>query len=253
MAASPASTNPPPAQKAPWWLLGLFVFTTLIGVAWSTLYTVGIVQGDYNSHPVENITLNAMVGLAALAITGLQATAYAGLMRRRHWGRAIATIAAAFWVFTGIGILFALLAWWVLYRRWNPGVESTFTRDHPKAPAYVVSLCAVGTALLLVWIWFLYFYLVDLLTRLNPGFDSSTWYSIVTVAFVLSIPLWLIQGLAVVGLVQRHDWGAVLAMITCVLWVLSVAGLPFGIAGLIVLWRWEHPALKPQALTVAPA
>jgi hypothetical protein len=55
-----------------------------------------------------------------------------------------------------------------------------------------------------------------------------------------------VQGLAVIGLLQKRDWGAILAMLTCVLWILSGVGAPFGIAGLLVLWRWQHPALRPS-------
>jgi len=32
----------------------------------------------------------------------------------------------------------------------------------------------------------------------------------------------------------------------------GIVGLPFGIAGLFVLWRWQHPALRPQ-VSGAPA
>jgi hypothetical protein len=176
-----------------------------------------------------------------------------GLYFRRHWGRTVATIASGLWVFTLIGIPFAIVTWYVLYRRWDPGVESTFDKGHPSAPAYVVGLCGVGTALVLVWLWFLYFHLVGLLIDLAPAQPASGWYWIASVALYLSIPLWLVQGLAFLGLRQKHDWGAVLAMITCVLWVVSGVGLPFGIAGLIVLWRWQHPALKVTVASGASA
>ena len=231
------------ASKAPWWLLGSFIVATLLSLTWSAVFTLGLVNTQYGSYPLDNFTLNAVVWLAAVAMLGLQTTALIGLFMRRHWGRAVATIASGFWVFTVIGIPFAVLAWWALHRRWDPGVESTFTKDHPSAPAYVVGLCAVGTALVLVWLWFLYINLVNLLIQLAPTQAAGGWYWIVTFAFFLSIPLWVVLGLALIGLLQKHDWGAVLALITCVLWVLSLAGLPFGIAGLIVLWRWQHPAL----------
>ncbi|HEV2028599.1 MAG TPA: hypothetical protein VGS16_08720 [Candidatus Dormibacteraeota bacterium] len=52
-----------------------------------------------------------------------------------------------------------------------------------------------------------------------------------------------------IGLMQKHDWGAILAVLTCVLWIMSGIGLPFGIAGLFVLWRWQHPALRPGGPT----
>jgi hypothetical protein len=61
-------------------------------------------------------------------------------------------------------------------------------------------------------------------------------------------PWWLIGSFVVstlVALREKHDWGAILAMLTCVLWILSGIGLPFGIAGLLLLWRWQHPALPP--------
>lgn len=227
---------------------------SLLSLNWAAIFTLGLVGGQYtSSYPVAGITFNAVVALAAVATLHLQAAALVGLFMRRHWGRAVATIASGFWVFTVIGIPFAILAWWAMHRRWDPGVESTFTKDHPSAPAYVVGLCAVGTALVVVWAWFLYVNLVNLLTQLNPSQPVSGWYWLVSVAFFLSIPLWVVQALAVVGLVQKHDWGAVLAVITCVLWVLSLAGLPFGIAGLIVLWRWQHPALGKTAVGGAPA
>lgn len=231
------------ASKAPWWLLASFIVATLLSLTWGSIFTLGLVNTQYGNYPVENFTLNAFVWLAAVAMLGLQTTALVGLYMRRHWGRAVATIASGFWVFTIVGIPFAILAWWVMHRRWDPGVESTFTKDHPSAPAFVVGLCAVGTALVLVWLWFLYIYLTNLLIHVSPSQPASGWYWIVTFAFFLSIPLWVVQGLALVGLLQKHDWGAVLALITCVLWVLSVVGLPFGIAGLILLWRWQHPAL----------
>ena len=241
------------ASPAPWWLLGSFIVATLLSLTWAAIFTLGLINTQYGTYPVENVTLNAVIALAAVAMLGLQVTALVGLYMRRHWGRAVATVASGFWVFTVIGIPFAILAWWVMHRRWDPGVDSTFNKDHPSAPPYVVGLCAVGTALVLVWLWFLYFFLVNLLTQVSQSQPVSGWYWIVSLAFFFSIPLWVVQGLAVVGLIQKHDWGAVLAMITCVLWVLSVVGLPFGIAGLIVLWRWQHPALATTVVSGAPA
>ena len=241
------------ASKAPWWLLGTFVVSTLLALTWAALFMLGLINTQYGNYPAENVTFSAVVALAAVAMLGLQATALIGLYMRRHWGRAVATIASGFWVFTVVGIPFAILAWWVMHRRWDPGVDSTFNRDHPSAPTYVVGLCAVGTALVLVWIWFLYFHLVNLLIQIVPSQEAGGWYWIVSLAFFFSVPLWVVQGLAVVGLLQKHDWGAVLALVTCVLWVLSGIGLPFGIAGLVLLWRWQHPALRTTLASGAPA
>jgi hypothetical protein len=249
--ATPASQSV--ASKASWWLLAAFIVATLLALAWASLFTLGFVNTQYGNYPVENFTLNVFVWLAAVAMLAVQSTAFAGLYMRRHWGRTVATIAAGLWVFTVIGIPFAAVTWWVLHRRWDPGVDSTFDKDHPSAPAYVLGLCAVGTAIVLVWVWFLYFHLVGLLIQLSPSQPASGWYWIASVALYLSIPLWVVQGLAFVGLRQKHDWGAVLALITCVLWVVSGVGLPFGIPGLIVLWRWQHPALKRLAASGAPA
>jgi hypothetical protein len=103
---------------------------------------------------------------------------------------------------------------------------------------------------LLVWLWFLYIYLPNLIAQIAPGAPDLR--PVFTVALYFTLPLWIVQALAVVGLMQKHDWGAVLAVITCVLWILSLVGLPFGIAGLFVLWRWQHPALRPT-MTGAPA
>ena len=245
--ASPAPQSV--ASKVPWWLLAAFIVSTLLALAWASVFTLAFVNTQYGNYPLENFTLNVVVWLAAVTMMGAQSTALVGLYMRRHWGRALATIASGLWVFTGIGIPFAIVTWWALHRRWDPGVESTFDRDHPSAPAYVVGLCGVGTAIVLVWLWFLFFHLVNLLIQISPSQPATGWYWIASVALFLSIPLWVIQGLAVVGLRQKHDWGAVLAVITCMLWVLSGVGSPFGIAGLIVLRRWQHPALKrPSAL-----
>jgi len=245
--ASPAPQSV--ASKVPWWLLAAFIVSTLLALAWASVFTLAFVNTQYGNYPLENFTLNVVVWLAAVTMMGAQSTALVGLYMRRHWGRALATIASGLWVFTGIGIPFAIVTWWALHRRWDPGVESTFDRDHPSAPAYVVGLCGVGTAIVLVWLWFLFFHLVNLLIQISPSQPATGWYWIASVALFLSIPLWVIQGLAAVGLRQKHDWGAVLAVITCMLWVLSGVGSPFGIAGLIVLRRWQHPALKrPSAL-----
>jgi hypothetical protein len=224
--------------------LAAFIVATVVALAYASLFTLGFVNTQYANYPVENFTLNVFVWLAAVAMLAVQSTALVGLYLRRHWGRPVATIASGLWVLTLIGIPFAIVTWYVLHRRWDPGVESTFDVGHPSAPAYIVGLCGVGTGVVLVWLWFLYFHLVGLLIQLSPGQPASGWYWIASFALYLSIPLWVIQGLAFVGLRQKHDWGAVLAMITCVLWVVSGVGLPFGIAGLIVLWRWQHPALK---------
>jgi hypothetical protein len=245
VSAQPA--QPPLASQAPSWLRITFLVTTLLSLNWAAIFTLGLVGGQYSgTYPIAGIAFNAVVALAAVAMLCLQTAALVGLFMRRHWGRAVASIASAFWVFTLIGIPFAILAWWAMRRRWDPGVDSTFTKDHPSAPIYIVGLCAVGTALVVAWLWFLYFYLVNALTQLGPSQPVGGWYWLVSFAFFLSIPLWVIQALAVVGLVQKRDWGAVLAVITCVLWVLSLVGLPFGIAGLFVLWRWQHPAIKPN-------
>ena len=251
MAFSPA--QPPLASKAPWWLLACYVVGTLIALTYAAMWSLVLINTGNATRPVENFVLNGVVWEAALAVLGLQATALVGLYTRRHWGRAIATVAAGLWIFTVIGIPFAVLAWWGLHRRWVPGVDSTFTRDHPSAPAYLTGLAIVGVAAVLVWLWFLYLYLPALLNQLAPAQPVSGWYWIVTIGLFFSLPLWIVQALAVVGLLQKHDWGAVLAMITCVLWIMSIVGLPFGIAGLFVLWRWQHPALRPAQRSAAPA
>jgi hypothetical protein len=116
-------------------------------------------------------------------------------------------------------------------------------------------MAAVGSIALLAWLWFLYLYLVPLIQRLtaDTGIDPNSWYWVVSVALYFSLPFWALQLLTVIGLRQRHDWGAVLATITCVLWSISLIGTPFGIAGLLVLWRWSHPALGPHATAATPA
>lgn len=227
------------------WLLTSFSVATLLALTWAAIFTLGLINTQGTNYPLDNFVFNAVVWLAAVAMLALQATALAGLYMRWHWGRAVATIASAFWVFTVIGIPFAILVWWFLHRRWDPGVDSTFTKEHPSAPAYLVGLCGAGTALILAWLWFLYGHLVSLLTQVSGSADG--WASIVTFALFLSLPLWIVQALAVAGLVQKHDWGVVLAVITCVLWTLSLVGLPFGIAGFFVLWPWQHPALRTTA------
>ena len=239
--AAPAA--PPRASKAPWWLLACFIFSTLLALAWAAAWTLGVIYADYRSHPAENAMLNVFVWEASIAMLGLQVLALWGLYTRQHWGRAMATIASGFWIFTLIGIPFAGLVWWALHRRWDPGVETTFSRDHPSAPPYVTGLTIVGATVVLVWLWFLYIYLPSLLIQLAPNVDESSWYWIGTFALFFSLPVWVVQGLAVIGLLQKHDWGAILAMLACVLWILSGVGAPFGIAGLLILWRWQHPVL----------
>ena len=96
--------QPPLASKAPWWLLACFIVSTLLALMWAAGWTLAVINGDYGSHPAENLTLNAFVWEASLATLGLQALALAGLYTRRHWGRAMATVASGFWVFTVIGI-----------------------------------------------------------------------------------------------------------------------------------------------------
>jgi len=246
-AATPA--QPPLASKSPWWLLACFALSTMVSLLWAAGWTLAVIYADYTSHPLENLTLNLFLYEAALAMLGLQALALVGLYSRRHWGRAVATIASGFWLLTVIGIPFTALVWWGLHRHWNPGVESTFTKDHATAPRYVVGLTIIGPAAILVWLWFLFIYLPGLLVELAPNVDPGSWYWIGTFALFFSLPIWVVQGLAVIGLLQKHDWGAVLAVLTCVLWIMSGVGLPFGIAGLFVLWRWQHPALRPGGPT----
>jgi len=248
-----AAAQPPLASKAPWWLIVSFAVSTLLALAWAAAWTLAVIYADYSSHLVENLTLNAFVWEASLAMLGLQTLALVGLYTRQHWGRAVATIASGFWVFTVIGIPFAALAWWALHRRWDPGVDSTFTKEHPSAPPYLLGLTIAGAAVILVWLWFLYIYLPALLVKLAPNVPAGGWYWIGTFALLFSLPIWVVQGLAVMGLRQKHDWGAILAMLTCVLWILSGIGLPFGIAGLLLLWRWQHPALPRARPPRSPA
>jgi hypothetical protein len=248
-----ARAQPPLASKAPWWLIVSFAVSTLLALAWAATWTLAVIYADYSSHLVENLTLNAFVWEASLAMLGLQTLALVGLYTRQHWGRAVATIASGFWVFTVIGIPFAALAWWALHRRWDPGVDSTFTKEHPSAPPYLLGLTIAGAAVILVWLWFLYIYLPALLVKLAPNVPAGGWYWIGTFALLFSLPIWVVQGLAVIGLRQKHDWGAILAMLTCVLWILSGIGLPFGIAGLLLLWRWQHPALPRARPPRSPA
>ena len=110
-----------------------------------------------------------------------------------------------------LAVPFAILVWWALFRRWDSGVDTTFSRGHTSAPAYVTGLTIVGATIVLVWLWFLYIYLPALLIQLAPNVDESSWYWIGTFALFFSLPLWVVQGLAVIGLVQKHDWGAILA------------------------------------------
>jgi len=247
-----AAAQPGKATKPSRWLIVAFVVSTLFAMNWAALWTLGVITSDYSSHFIENFTLNAVVWVATLAVLLLQCAALVGLYTRRHWARTVATVASGFWALTIGGIPFSALVWWSLHKRWEPGVDSTFTRDHPSAPPYVVGLTAVGTALVLVWLWFLYIYLVGLLQQLNPSAPVSGWYWTTTLALFFSLPIWVVQGLAFIGLLQKYDWGAILAVITCLLWIMSIIGLPFGIAGLFVLWRWQHPALRPQ-VSGAPA
>ena len=236
-------SHPPFAQKAPWWLLAVFATLSCFSLAWAALFTAAFTNQNYNSHTVENLTLNLVVELGALSLTLLQTTAVVGLFMRRHWGRALAAIAAAIWALTIVGIPFAILCIYVLYRRWDPGVEATFDPAHPSAPAYITALCGLATAGVLAWLWFLFVYLPPLQQSLSPG---GSWYAVDALAFALSIPLWVVLLLSLVGLLRKHDFGAVLAVIVCVLLVLSGVGLPLGIIGLLVLWRWSHPALRPR-------
>src|SRR5436309_571089 len=111
----------------------------------------------------------------ALEVLLLQVAALAGLYTRGQWARTVATVASGFWAFTIIGIPFTALVWWALHRRWNTGVDSTFSRDHPSAPPYLIGLTGVGTALVVVWLWFLYLYLVPLLQQLSPSGSVAVW------------------------------------------------------------------------------
>ena len=247
MPAVAATSAQPVAQKAPFLLLLIFFVVTLFSVGTSAFAVWGLVTVPQPQHWVENEILNGMLVLGVVTFAALQSTALVGLYLRKHWGRDLATIGAGYWMVTIIGIPFALLMWWALHRRWDPGVESNYYKEHPAPPAYVVLLAAVGSVAFLVWLWFLYLYVVPLVQRLTadvtPPIDPNTWYAIVTVALYASLPFWALQVLTFIGLRRRHDWGAVLASLTCVLWTISLIGLPFGIAGLLILWRWEHPAL----------
>src|SRR5260221_101965 len=82
----------------------------------SAAWTLGVIYADYRSHPAENAMLNVFVWEASIAMLGLQVLALWGLYTRQHWGRAMATIASGFWIFTLIGIPFAVLVWWALHR-----------------------------------------------------------------------------------------------------------------------------------------
>jgi len=264
------AAQPARAASAPWWVVVMFGLSTLIAFTWASLGSESVIgTSPQSAFFAEGYAFNLVDWLGTLALVLLQCAALAGLFTRQHWGRPVATIASGFWVVSVVTVLFftsgpgfvafgllgvaaAALVWWGLHRRWDPGVETTFNRDHPSAPRYIVGLTAVGTALAAVWLAWLYLYLAPLLLRLNPSFGASSWYWIATLGFLFSLPLWVVQGLALVGLLQKHDWGVVLAVITCLLWVMSIIGLPFGIAGLFVLWRWRHPAIRPQ-VSGAPA
>lgn len=252
MALVQDSTSPPLASRAPRWLLVLYLVGAVIATVWAVLWTIGVIAGQYSgSHIGENLTINFVTWFGAIAFACVQSLSLFALYMRRHWGRTMATIGAALWVLSGIGVVITALALWGLHRQWDPGVDSTFTRDHPSAPRYVVGLTAVGTLLLIPWLWFLFIYLPNLINQIAPGAPDLR--GVFAVALYLSLPLWIVQALAAIGLVRKHDWGAVLAVVTCVVWTLSLVGLPFGIAGLVVLWRWQHPALKPLAAAGAPA
>jgi len=264
------AAQPARASAAPWWVLAVFSLSTLIAFTWASLSSESVVgTSPQSAHFAEGYAFNVVDWLGTLALVLLQCAALAGLFTRQHWGRPVATIASSFWVVSVVTVLFATsgpgfvaagllgvvaaaLVWWGLHRRWEPGVETTFTRDHPTAPRYIVGLTAVGTALAVVWLAWLYLYLAPLLLRLYPEFGAASWYWIATFGFLFSLPLWVVQGLAFLGLLGRRDWGVVLAVIACLLWVMSIIGLPFGIAGLFVLWRWRHPAIRPQ-VSGAPA
>src|SRR5579859_244556 len=206
-----AASPQPVAQKAPFLLLLIFFAVTLFSVGTSALGVWGLVAQPPVQRWVENYILNGMLVLGILTFAALQSTALVGLFLRKHWGRDLATIAAGYWMITIIGIPFALLMWWALHRRWDPGVESSYYKEHPAPPAYVVGLAAVGSVAFLVWLWFLYLYLVPLIQSLtaNTTIDPNSWYFIVSVALYASLPFWALQVLTFIGLRQRHDWGAV--------------------------------------------
>ena len=66
-----SAAQPPLASRAPWWLIGTFVVSTLIALAWAAGWTLAVIYADYTSHPVENLTLNAFVWEASVAMPRL--------------------------------------------------------------------------------------------------------------------------------------------------------------------------------------
>jgi hypothetical protein len=124
---------PPLASKAPWWLLACFIVSTLVALTWAAGWTLAVINGDYGSHPAENLALNAFVWEASLATLGLQALALAGLYTRLHWGRAMATVASGFWVFTVIGLPFGIAGLFVLWRWQHPALRPPPARPRGAA------------------------------------------------------------------------------------------------------------------------
>src|SRR5712691_3912985 len=64
------------ASRAPRWLLIAFIISMLLALNWGAFFALGLINTQYGNYPVENITLNAVIALAAVAMLGLQ--------RRRH-------------------------------------------------------------------------------------------------------------------------------------------------------------------------
>src|SRR5258708_7272503 len=73
------------ASRAPRWLLGSFIIATLLALTWSAIFGLGLINTQYGNYPVENITLNAVISLSAVAMHRLQTTSLVGVSLRRHW------------------------------------------------------------------------------------------------------------------------------------------------------------------------
>lgn len=113
----------PRGGAAPAWLLVLFLLGVALSALVALLYAAALAAPDLggaaagNGVSVPELRVgSAIVTLLAAAMFVLQLVATIGLLRRRRWGRAAATVACVAWALTCVGIPFSILALNALWR-----------------------------------------------------------------------------------------------------------------------------------------
>ena len=224
---------PPRASR---WLLALYGAGVFASGTILLFWILGLTSNSFNGpYWAWQLTLNWVIGLSFLSLFLVQVTAFVGLALRRDWGRGLARVACAYWLWTLVGVIPAAVVLWVLSKRWN----YNRTGREPEVPGWVEIYFGVGTGLVLGWLVFsvaLDLLLTSIFAGLQLHAPEVTAASIVVFGAYLGLGAFILQGAALYGLLCRSLWGREAATLAAIALMFTVVAIPFSYLALKQMW-----------------